>query len=423
MNALFIYPKPNEKKHARFGFSLNIAYASSILKQKGFNTSLIDLSVETIDISLIIQFIKKNNIHYVFFEFDSFALNRASNEKNGIILLKTIKQECPNVIKIAFGYECVLEGKNIEFADYTITGDLFSYLMNFERIKSKPSLSDLDLTYNYDSIPFPDRELFEKIGYYSRNIYSTLIQTSRGCLNSCTFCQRKGWQNSVQYHSDEYTCKEMMLLKNHGYKNIWVQDENFTFNLTRAKRILKIWIDSNITSGMKIAISSWTKIDKEFLELAALANIKIISMGVESANKVVLDFYKKDIDLDNVKSLISYADSLGIFTVGNFIIGAPMEDLTMIKNTFSFINESGFDQVNIKTLDYMIGSKLYESLPRDRYPKTHYFCCKENKLGQMCLNDLQKIKNSFLEDYRKKFKQRLENKILKYGFPYNQIVR
>ena len=420
MNVLFVYPKPNQQKHIRYGFSLNVAYASSILKQKGFSSYLIDLSVENVELDEIVRFIKNKEIQVVFVEFDSFALNRSANDKNGIDVLRYIKAECPNVIKIAFGYECVLEKKNVEYADITLDNDLFLSMINLEDVL-KQSKKYTSKTYEFDSIPFPDRDLIETVAYYKKNRDSTLIQTSRGCLNNCTFCQRRGWQDRVQFHSDEYVYKEMSIIKNRGYKNIWIQDENFTFNLKRAKRILKRFIEHNVTNEMKIAISSWTKIDKEFLELAALANIKIISMGIESANQDVLKYYKKEINLEAVKNIVSYADSLGIFTVGNFIIGAPMEKLDMINNTFSFIKDSGFDQVNIKTLDFMIGSRLYESLPRDKYPNSHYFCCIETGLGQLPLKELHTAKENFIAEYRTQFSSRLKKKILRCGTPYDNV--
>lgn len=421
MNVLFIYPRPNEKKNTRFGFSLSIAYASSILKEKGFFTSLIDLSAEDVSDDEIIQFIQEHEIQFVFVEMDSFALNRSSNEESGLHILKIIGRTIPEVIKVAFGYACMLDGTDIKQADITLHKDILSYLINIHGDIMRGLSHHKPKPYNLDCIPLPDRDLFESIGYYAGNKHSTLLQTSRGCLNGCTFCQRRGWQDDVQFHSDDYVYKEMEFLQKRGYKNVWIQDENFTFNLARAKRILKQWIDSALTHGMKLAISSWTKIDYEFLELAAAANVKIISMGIESANQEVLEYYAKSIDLKNVKELVRYADSLGIFTVGNFIIGAPMENLSMIQNTFSFIKSSGFDQVNIKTLDYMIGSKLYESLPRCKYPNAHYFCCTETGLGQFPLKDLHQMKVEFIREYRMSSQKRLTDKIIRCGTPYDYV--
>ena len=185
-----------------------------------------------------------------------------------------------------------------------------------------------------------------------------------------------------------------------------------------AKKILRMLIDTQLTRNMKLAISSWSKIDYEFIDLAQKSNVKIISMGIESANLEVLSFYKKNIDLNHVRDIISYADSLGIYMVGNFIIGAPMETKQMIVNTFNYIDSLNLDQVNIKVLDYMIGSDLYSNLPLEMKSKHHYFCCKENGLGLIEIDELIKMKKEFIKNYISNNSNRLKKKIERFGTPY-----
>ena len=215
----------------------------------------------------------------------------------------------------------------------------------------------------YDSLPYIDRNLLLSMDYYLENRHSTLLQTAKGCENTCVFCQRKGWQGHYVPHSDSYVLDELAIIRNQGYRNVWITDENFTFNLVRAKRLLSKMKQNGLTDGMKFFISSWANIDKEFLDLASNCNVRIISFGIESGCQENLDFYKKNIQLIHIPDLIQYANSIGIFSVGNFILGAPMETNDSIERTFALIRECGFDQVNIKTLDYMIGSTLYDSLP------------------------------------------------------------
>lgn len=412
MNVLLIYPKPDENKNVRFGFSLNLAYISAILKLSDYRIFLLDLSVQNFSISHILQFISEKEIDIVIVEIDSFALNRSLNENSAEKILQAIKVKYSRVFTIAFGHTCAMKRSNAKGADVTVKEDFLAYALKVGKFSQN----------NYDLLPFPDRKLFENLNYYSREPLSTLIQTSRGCLNSCTFCQRRGWQQQFLVHSNKYVCSEFEILQKHGYKNLWVQDENFTFKLERAKSLLRDLINFQLIKNMKLSISSWTKIDEEFLELAAEANVKIISIGVESANSEVQSFYKKNIDLEHVKHIVSIADRLGIFTVGNFIIGAPMEDYSMIQNTLAFIQESGFDQVNIKTLDYMLGSELYATLPKE-YSNPHYFCCLETSLGKIALSELRKIRMDFLEQYRTSHKSRLQAKIKRCGTPYYSTLQ
>ena len=416
---ILVYPEPLQKKEKRFGFSLNIAYISAILKASKLDTGIYDFSNDGFSKKKLKTYLDSHPNSIICIEFDSFALARSENYDNGIKLIQKIKNQYPKCYIISFGFDCVILKEKIAGSDITITEyPIIEVCKEVLRCKNINGMS----IRNFDELPFPDREGFNSIEYFKKNSYSTLIQTSRGCKNSCIFCQRKGWQSERYEHSIDYIKKEFELLKKAGYKNIWVADENFTFNLQRAKKILKMLIETNYSAEMKIAISSWSKIDFEFLDLAKKANIKIISMGLETANKEVLSFYRKDINLMEVKQLIGYANKLGIYIVGNFIIGAPNESEEMISNTFEYINQTDLDQVNIKILDYMIGSDLYSDLPPEMKKRHHYFSCKENGLGKIPLERLKQIKSEFVDNFRIKRAERLKNKIKKYGTPYYPMI-
>ncbi len=412
---VLVYPEPIQKKHKRFGFSLNIAYISSILKNNGLNTIIYDFSNDDSSYDNLINYLTKFPNSIIAIEFDSFALARAENYENGLSLIDELKKLFPSCYIISFGFDCVILQKDIHDSDITIKKDIVKEVCNkIFTLTINKELKQL----RYDDLPFPDRDGFRKIDYFNKNYYSTLVQTSTGCNNTCVFCQRKGWQHKRYEHSINYVKNEFELLNSQGYKNIWIADENFTFNLMRAKELLKMLIDTQLSSKMKLAISSWSKIDYEFLELAKKAKVTIISMGIESANLEVLSFYRKQIDLNHVKDIISYANSLGIYMVGNFIIGAPMETEQMIENTFDYIDSLELDQVNIKVLDYMIGSELYSNLPQEMKSKHHYFCCRENGLSSIKLCDLTKMKKRYIQKFINNNSDKLKMKIEKFGTPY-----
>ena len=414
-NILLVYPKPKFEKEPRFGFSIQLLQISSILRNKGLNVFYIDYSYMDYNKTGFISYLDENRIDAIIVEIDSFALKRSENCVNASELLEISKTK--GIKTIAFGYDCIMDSKRIQYADHIITSCPFDNIPQILGVDMK----GIDYNNYYDSLPYPDREILMTNPFFERNSTSTLIRTAEGCLNTCVFCQRRGWQNNYKKHSLEYVLDEFRYLKKHGYKNIWITDENFTFDLCRAKTILCKLIEENLTDGMKISISSWTNIDFEFLLLAKQANISIISMGIESANDTILDFYEKKVDLNHAKKLIEYADSIGIYMVGNFIIGAPMETIDTIDNTFSFISHSMLDQVNIKVLDYMIGSRLYESLEEKH--EHHYFACSENGLCSFSLYDLTKLKNDFLKSFYIQNLDRLRRKITKFGVPYYPIKK
>ncbi|HBV95880.1 MAG: hypothetical protein JL50_04485 [Peptococcaceae bacterium BICA1-7] len=96
-----------------------------------------------------------------------------------------------------------------------------------------------------------------------------------------------------------------------------------------------------------------------------------------------------------------------------------MENQKTIDDTFEFILSVPFDQVNIKILDYMIGSKLYEQLPLSiRGNERHIFACKENGLNAFSLSDLREQIKKFKDLFAVIQKRRLMYKIKKFGLPY-----
>jgi radical SAM superfamily enzyme YgiQ (UPF0313 family) len=422
---LLIYPEPEQDKDPRFGFSLNLLYLGSILKYADHKIiNYLDFSLEHYSPDELNSNIAKSD--FIIFELDAFSLKRSSNINHAELLIANIKKKFPAKVIIAFGYDLALFPRKVAFAAFNISSDIIE-----SKILKIIDGSNIDYNYNintesFDKLPFPARSLLSNFIEYGGNnshpanlAKSTLIQTSRGCLNSCTFCQRKGWQKKFIAHSVDYVVSEFRYLQKQNYKNVWITDDNFTFNLNRSKKILKRLIDYNISENMKISCSSWSKIDKEFLDLAESANISIISFGIESTNSEILDFYNKKIELEEIQYLINYADKIGLYTIGNFIIGAPMETKRTIENTFEYALDTAFDQVNIKTLDYMAGAELFEKLPMEtKRNKRHLFACKENGLNNFRLSELREEANNFRNKFIMLREKKLDYKMKLFGIPY-----
>lgn len=424
-SVLLIYPEPEQEKNARFGFSLNLLYLGSILKNACHRVvNYLDFSLQHFSAEHLRSNCRKSD--FIIVELDAFSLKRSSNVYHSQRLIQSIKKQFPSSRIIAFGHDLSLFPREVDFADFSIPSDVVN--TKILEIIDGPRV-EFDYTKNqesFDKLPFPDRCLLSKFIQHGGNrthaanlFKSTLIETSRGCPNTCVFCQRKGWRKKFIAHSVDYTVSEFRCLQGRNYKNIWIADDNFTFDLNRSKRVLQGLIRNNISKGMKISCSSWSNIDKEFLNLAKSANISIISFGVESANYNILNFYKKKINLDEMRDLIEHADQIGLYTVGNFIIGAPMETEQTIEKTFAYASSTPFDQVNIKTLDYMAGSELFDGLPIEiKRDKRHLFACKENGLNSFGISELIEKINRFKKTFNLSRMEKLKHKIKSFGPPY-----
>jgi uncharacterized radical SAM superfamily protein len=413
MRILLVYPRPDVNKRTRFGFSYDLLTIATVLRPY-HQVTVRDYSCEDYDPQWFLDQVENGIFDLILLECDSFALKRSQNLNHGKELLSLVKSRIPS---IAYGNYCYITKRNFDGADYTVQVNDINALL--AQINSLSNFEIVPAIQDYDALPYVDREILLSIEFYRLNQHSTLLQTSKGCENTCVFCQRKGWQNHYVAHSDNYVLGELKTIREQGYKNVWVIDENFTFNLVRAKPLLKKIHLTSSTVGMNLFISSWTNIDQEFLELAACCNVRVISFGIESGNRGILNFYRKNINLDRAPAIIRYANSIGLFTVGNFILGAPMESEETIENTFALIRDCEFDQVNIKTLDYMIGSELYNSLCNSQKSKDHIFACAENGLTTFPLAELIKKKEYFQQTYYAEHQTKLKKKIQKFGSPYS----
>ena len=95
-----------------------------------------------------------------------------------------------------------------------------------------------------------------------------------------------------------------------------------------------------------------------------------------------------------------------------------METDETIDQTFSLIRSCEFDQINIKILDYMIGSELYESLPQLYRIESHVFSCAESGLTSFPLKEMIRRRDAFIKQYYMEHKEIIAKKIFQYGYPY-----
>ena len=424
---LLVYPQPAERKQWRFGFSLTLLYVGAILKRAGWQVLYLDFSIEPFETNGFLAAVA--DCAAVVVELDSFPLKRSLNIVHGEELIRLARLKDPELKIVACGHDCVLNPRSVPMTDYTICTEAEAAIegvLGALMEGKSPSVASPEGLGDLDWLPFPDRSLLSaraeaggSIRHPPHLAKSTLIQTSRGCQNSCRFCQRRGWSARFRSHSVEYSFQEFRQLHEQNYVNVWVADDNFTFRLERAKSLLRR-IGTEITGkSWKLALSSWLSIDRETIDLCKAAGVSIISFGVESANQEILAYYGKWVDLEHAAEIVSYANHVGIFSVGNFIIGAPMETVCTIQNSIDFAKRLPFDQVNVKLLDYMVGSELYAQLPEDvRRGNRHIFASREAGLCPFPAEELRARAKEFQLAVTAAHSARLRDKISVHGSPY-----
>ena len=95
-----------------------------------------------------------------------------------------------------------------------------------------------------DSLPHPARRYLDLDRYRIRKKRSTMIITSRGCPHGCAYCSAHlVMGNSFRVRTPEAILTEMVeCQKKYGIQIFDIEDDNFTFDQARAKRLMSLVI-------------------------------------------------------------------------------------------------------------------------------------------------------------------------------------
>ena len=163
--------------------------------------------------------------------------------------------------------------------------------------------------------------------------------TSRGCPRSCVFCSinitmGRQWRARTV----EHVIAEIEKLVNMGVTLFLIDDDNFTANMDRAKKILRVIIDK----GWKIELHCpngirLDRIDRELLTLMKQAGFIRISISPESGSQRVLDeCIKKGFKLTDIMNAINLIQELGFEMDCFLVIGTIGETQLEMFQTFKF---------------------------------------------------------------------------------------
>jgi len=166
-NILLIYPEPDEVKSARFGFSLDLLYLSSILKKAGHKIEYKDYAVENFCAQGLIEQLEKADVVVV--ELDSFPLKRSTNVSKARQMVQLIGELKLSIKIVAFGKDCILFPRKMEYVDFTfdcepepsicnVVDMLVNSTLNMDEIVLKDKV-----VLKLDTLPFPDRSLLESL--------------------------------------------------------------------------------------------------------------------------------------------------------------------------------------------------------------------------------------------------------------------
>tara|TARA_B100001123_G_scaffold402293_1_gene489788 strand:- start:1217 stop:3190 length:1974 start_codon:yes stop_codon:yes gene_type:complete len=190
----------------------------------------------------------------------------------------------------------------------------------------------------FDIIKNSEEMKKSKVGskFYYENIENRRgeIETSRGCVARCTFCQRstKGYRVYASDVLEKHVCE---LKEKYNVKAINITDENALSNKKQSYEIARIMKKHNLLWACTARVTSVTYEDLKFYRDH---NLYSITFGVESGSQKILDIMEKKFKKEDVYQAISYCAKLGIHTHPNAImLGMPGETRKTILESAEFV--------------------------------------------------------------------------------------
>ena len=215
---------------------------------------------------------------------------------------------------------------------------------------------------DFKDFPFPAWNLIDLMKYKIalKNKPFLIVQTSRGCPYSCSFCTAPFYYGKKYRKRDvKNVIEEIKYVKSLGVNDILFYSEIFTFDQNYVMEICREIIKQKI----KISWMCNSRVDTVNLKLLKLmkkAGCWLISYGIESSNQELLNISKKNYNCELAKVAILMTKKAKILSIGHFILGLSGETKKSIKSTILYSKKIGLDFAFYYNATPFPGSDLYE---------------------------------------------------------------
>ncbi len=351
---------------------LGLACITAILKKHNIATKIIDLNVESINLNEYLTYEKPQIIG---------ISSVVTNARQALEIANRSKKILPESYVVMGGPYPSMMGPRLltrhEEVDATLIGEAeFTFLELVKALSNEVNIGDVEglifreenqvkinplsqPIYPLDQLPHPAREELP-LHLYGENAGS--IFTSRGCPQRCIFCSRPVFGRKWRGYSADYVLQEIAHLReDYGISNLNILDDNFTFDLVRAKKILNGIIAKRW--GLKIYFWNGMRVDhmtKNLLLKMKRAGCTAINYGVESVEPDKLSFIRKGVSLAQIENAIKLTQELGIRANIFLMIGNPGDNVKVVFEIMDFVRKMNVDGVHLSMATPLLGTKFWD---------------------------------------------------------------
>lgn len=370
MNVLLIYPPYPYEAVSTFEEPIGVLYIAATLLKAGFRVEVADLTFNPAMNGLA------EKIHRADVVGVSASTPLFGAAKSVLRAVKTLK---PNVFVIAggphvtakpldtldAGFDVSVIGEGEETARELIValegkqwigrvrGIMFRQDGEVMTTAAREFIADID------NLPFPARQFIDYSKYRRIGIICM-----RGCPYRCIYCKPVEdvlFGKKLRRRSPENVAEEIAIsVKALGNRQISFKDDTLTVNKTEWFVRLR---DELSRRRLKIKWQCSSRVDS--VDLAKLKEMKEagcqqIFFGIESGAQKILDYYRKDIQVEDTVRTFELCRRVAIRACASIMLGAPMETRQDLEQTYQLVRMIKPFNWHVHVTTPICGSYLYE---------------------------------------------------------------
>jgi len=370
-----------------------LAYCAGVLDNAGFEIKIIDSPAQKFDLEKTLRLAQEFNPDLIIIDTSTPSIKNdiraAEAIKNRlsetfITLVGTHPSALPEeTLRLSDKINAVAKGEY----DYTIR-DLARCLKNNEDLKKVDGLIFRDgeniihnkpreLIQNPNELPFVSsvykKYLNIKNYFFAASDYPmVMIMTGRGCAYRCFFCLYPQTFHSRVYRprSAENVVAEFEYIKKNlpEVKEIAIEDDTFTIDKERVKKICQSIIEKNIK--IKWYCNVRADLDLETMGWMKKAGCHLLTIGFESGNQQILNNIRKGITIEQIRKFVQNSKNAGLLVHGAFMAGNPGETKKTMEETLALAKELNCDSIQFYPLIVYPGTESYQWAKENNYLKT-----------------------------------------------------
>ena len=261
------------------------------------------------------------------------------------------------------------------------------------------------LNRDINSLPFPDKSIYDYQKYININRGIATFITSYGCPFKCSYCinsalmKRYGKKNYVRYKSVDYLINEIKsVLGKYKVREIEFYDDTFIMDNERTSQFCSIYPKD---IGLPFYINSRVDtLNRKVVQQLKNAGCVRISMGIETGDPYVRnDILKRNQSDSEIIEAFTIVREAGMKTLSYSMVGIPYETKESIQKTIDLNRACRPDFVTISIFNAYKGTEIYEVCKKNGWLSHDkglaYFQTSNIRHPEFSLNELKNIRDRF----------------------------